>query len=166
MGTAEYEPLARDYRVPVVVTGFEPLDIMQGVALCIGQLESGRAEVENQYARAVLSAGNASARAMISQVFAVRDRDWRGIGAIAQSGLGLSAAYAHLDAEVRFGRATTHHCERGECISGTILLGHAKPPDCPAFGTRCTPERPLGATMVSAEGACAAYFRYRAPLPA
>ena len=166
MGTAEYEPLVRDYGVPVVVTGFEPLDIMQGIAQCVRQLEGGRAELENQYTRAVRTAGNAAARSMIAEVFSVRDRDWRGIGGIARSGLGLSTRYAHLDAEARYGRAESSCADDGECISGTILRGLAKPPDCPAFGTRCTPTRPLGATMVSGEGACAAYYRYRGSLPA
>ncbi len=166
MGAVEYAPLARTFRVPIVVTGFEPLDIMQGIAMCVAQLESGRAELENQYTRAVRVKGNESARAMIEAVFAVRDREWRGIGAIADSGLGLQPRFAYMDAERRFGGAVATVHENGECISGAILRGLAKPPDCSAFGGRCTPEHPLGATMVSAEGACAAYYRYRAPLPA
>ena len=169
MGTAEYEPIARRHRVPIVVTGFEPVDILQGLHLCVRQLEEGRAEVENAYARAVRAGGNDAAQAMIREVFVVRDQRWRGIGEIAASGLALAPAYAELDAAVRIGLADASggaapggaaEAERG-CRSGLVLLGKIKPPECPAFGTRCTPERPLGATMVSSEGACAAYLRYR-----
>jgi len=161
MGTSEYEPIARRYRVPIVVTGFEPVDILQGLLLCIRQLEAGRAEVENQYARAVRPEGNPAALRLMRQVFRVRSRTWRGIGEIPQSGLGLAEEYAALDAELRFGVTTRVAAESPECRSGLVLQGVLKPPDCPAFGTRCTPERPLGATMVSSEGACAAYYRYR-----
>lgn len=164
MGTAEYEPVARRHRVPIVVTGFEPVDILQGLHLCVRQLENGRAEVENAYARAVNAEGNVTAQAMIREVFTIRDRRWRGIGEIAASGLALAPAYADLDAAVRFGLDDTagggSEAERG-CQSGFVLVGKIKPPACPAFGTRCTPEHPLGATMVSSEGACAAYYRYR-----
>lgn len=161
VGYEEYEPLAVKYHVPFVVTGFEPLDIMQGIYMCVKQLEEGRAEVENQYARAVHRAGNTHATHLIAQVFQIVPRKWRGIGQIPQSGLGLRPEYANYDAENRFDVTTIHTDEPTECISGQILQGIRKPPQCPAFGTRCTPEHPLGATMVSSEGACAAYYRYR-----
>jgi hydrogenase expression/formation protein HypD len=164
MGCAEYEPLAAKYRVPIVVTGFEPLDILQGVSMCIQQLEAGRHVVENQYARSVRYEGNQPAQRLIRDVFRVVPRKWRGIGEIPQSGLGLSDAYVAFDAEQRFGVAGHTTEESGECISGLVLQGLKKPPDCPAFGTRCNPEHPLGATMVSSEGACAAYYRYRRAL--
>ena len=162
MGYTEYGPIAEKYRVPIVVTGFEPLDILQGVYLCVKQLEEGRAEVENQYTRWVRREGNEPAQALIREVFRVISRKWRGVGEIPQSGLALSEAYAGFDAEARFGVAEYTANESTECISGLILQGANKPLDCPAFGTRCTPEHPLGATMVSTEGACAAYYRYRA----
>lgn len=164
MGYTEYEPLAQKYRVPFVVTGFEPLDIIQGVYMAVKQLEEGRAEVENQYARAVTREGNLRAIELIREVFEVVPRKWRGIGEIPASGLGLRSAYAAFDAEERFGVASYTAQESGECISGLILQGAKKPYQCAAFGTRCTPEHPLGATMVSSEGACAAYYRYRLPL--
>ena len=161
MGYTEYEPLARKYRVPIVVTGFEPLDILQGVHMCVLQLEEGRAEVENQYARSVRREGNVPARALLSEVFTVVPRKWRGIGEIPESGLGLAPAYAAFDAARRF-RVEDHTAqENPECISGLVLQGVRKPQECPAFGTKCTPLHPLGATMVSAEGACAAYYKYR-----
>jgi len=157
----EYLPIAARYRVPIVVTGFEPLDILQGVMMCIQQLENGRAEVENQYSRAVRRTGNLPAQQLLREVFQVVPRKWRGIGEIPASGLGLSPAYAAFDAEHRFGVVKLRVEESSECRSGLVLQGKIKPPECPAFGTRCTPERPLGATMVSSEGACAAYYRYR-----
>ncbi len=161
MGFEEYEPIARRYRVPIVVTGFEPVDILQGVYMCVRQLEEGRAEVENQYARAVRREGNRPAQDLVRRVFQVVPRKWRGVGEIPRSGLGLRDEYAPFDAEHRFGVA--HHTEEepSVCISGSILQGLSKPRDCPAFGRECTPEHPLGATMVSSEGACAAYYRYR-----
>jgi len=161
MGMDEYRPLAEKYRVPIVVTGFEPLDILQGVAMCVRQLEDGRAEVENQYERSVRAAGNIPAQRMLREVFEVVPRTWRGIGRIPASGLGLRVAYADYDAERKF--RTERHEENvaTDCKSGLVLQGLLKPPDCPAFGLRCTPEMPLGATMVSSEGACAAYYRYR-----
>jgi hydrogenase expression/formation protein HypD len=168
MGYTEYEPIAAKYRVPIVVTGFEPLDILQGVLMCVKQLEECRAEVENQYARSVRREGNRHARQIISEVFRVAPRKWRGIGAIPQSGLGLSDKFAGYDAESRFGVADYTAEEPSECISGLIMQGVKKPSECPAFGERCTPENPLGAPMVSNEGACAAYYRYRriqAPAP-
>jgi len=162
MGWEEYIPLARRYRVPIIVTGFEPVDILQGVLLCVRQLEEGRAEVENPYSRWVRREGNATARQLIGEVFRIIPREWRGIGGIPQSGLGLSEAYADFDAAGRFGLEQTHAPEADSgCISGLILQGRRKPEQCPHFGTRCTPEHPLGATMVSDEGACAAYHRYR-----
>jgi hydrogenase expression/formation protein HypD len=166
MGVEAYEPLARAYRVPIVATGFEPLDLLQGIHMCVAQLEAGRAEVENQYARAVRTAGNAPAQAMLREVFEVVPRAWRGIGPIPASGLGLRAEYADWDAERKFSVSALGGREDAECRSGQVLRGLLKPPECPAFGTRCTPETPLGATMVSSEGACAAYYRYRrASLP-
>lgn len=161
MGYEEYLPLAAHYRVPIVVTGFEPLDILEGVYRCVRQLEAGRAEVENPYSRVVRRAGNRTALAVMGEVFRVIPRRWRGIGDIADSGLGLAPAYAAFDAENRFGPVALDREATGECISGRVLKGECKPTDCPAFGTRCTPEHPLGVTMVSAEGACAAYYRYR-----
>ncbi len=161
MGYNEYDPIAAKYKVPIVVTGFEPVDILQGVYMCITQLEEGRAEVENAYGRAVRREGNTKAQDLIREVFHVVPRKWRGIGEIPRSGLGLRDEYIEFDAERRFGIAGETVEESSECISGLILQGIKKPYDCPAFGTRCTPDRPLGATMVSSEGACAAYYRYR-----
>jgi hydrogenase expression/formation protein HypD len=161
MGFEEYLPIATKYRVPIVVTGFEPLDILQGVLMCIEQLETGRAEVENQYSRAVRKEGNRPAQQLIREVFQVVPRKWRGVGEIPKSGLGLSPAYAAFDAETKFGIAELRVEESSECLSGLVLQGKLKPNECPAFATRCTPEHPLGATMVSSEGACAAYYRYR-----
>jgi hydrogenase expression/formation protein HypD len=161
MGYTEYEPIAKKYRVPIVVTGFEPLDILQGIYMCVKQLEDGRAEVENQYARSVRREGNRPAQELVREVFEVVPRKWRGIGEIPQSGLGLREPYREYDAERRFALVTGSVEEASECISGLILQGAKKPTDCPAFGTKCTPEHPLGATMVSSEGACAAYFKYR-----
>jgi len=161
MGYEEYPPIAAKYHVPIVVTGFEPLDILQGVLMVVRQLESGRAEVENQYTRSVRREGNRPAQELIRKVFKVVPRKWRGIGEIAQSGLGLNDAYAVFDAEKKFGVAEHRVEEPAECISGLVLQGLKKPHECSAFGTKCTPEHPLGATMVSSEGACAAYYRYR-----
>lgn len=161
VGFEEYMPLASRYRVPIVVTGFEPLDILQGILMCVEQLEKGTAEVQNQYVRAVRKEGNRPAQALVSRVFQVVDRKWRGVGEIARSGLGLRDEYAHLDAERRFAVAGHTVAEPAECISGLVLQGLKRPHECPAFGARCTPEHPLGATMVSSEGACAAYYRYR-----
>ena len=161
MGYTEYEPIAVKYRVPIVVTGFEPLDLLQGVYLCVKQLEEGRAEVENQYARAVQRDGNTRAQDLVRQVFRIVPRKWRGVGEIPQSGLALREPFTDFDAEARFGVSALTEDEPTECISGLILQGLMKPHECPAFGNRCTPEHPLGATMVSSEGACAAYYRYR-----
>ncbi len=161
MGIDEYVPLARTHRVPIVVTGFEPVDILQGIDMCVRQLEEGRAEVENQYARSVRPHGNHAARALIQEVFEIVPRAWRGMGVIPASGFGLRPAYRAHDAALRFDVPAAPGLEPEGCISGLVLRGLRKPPDCPAFGTLCTPEKPLGATMVSSEGACAAYYRYR-----
>src|SRR5579864_1984798 len=160
-GCEEYLPIAARYHVPIVVTGFEPLDILEGVLLCVRQLESGRAEVENQYARAVRHEGNRAAQLLMQKVFRVVPRKWRGFGEIPRSGLALAEAYTAFDAGLKFGVAHEEVIEPPECIGGLILQGRVKPADCSAFGTRCTPEHPLGALMVSSEGACAAYYRYR-----
>jgi len=161
MGYEEYRPIAAKYRVPIVVTGFEPMDILQGILMIVQQLESGRAEVENQYRRAVRQEGNQPAQQLIRTVFQVVPRQWRGVGEIPRSGLGLSEAYTAFDAVRKFGVAGMRMPEPSECLSGLVLQGKIKPHECPAFGSRCTPEHPLGATMVSSEGACAAYYRYR-----
>ena len=160
-GYKEYEPIAARHHVPIVVTGFEPVDILQGIYMCVRRLEEGRAGVENQYTRSVRREGNLSALKLIREVFRVTPRKWRGIGEIPQSGFGLAEKYAAFDAELRFGIADLETDEPEECISGQILRGIKKPHECPAFGTRCVPEFPLGAPMVSSEGACAAYYRYR-----
>jgi len=161
MGYEEYFPLVQKYKVPIVVTGFEPLDILQGVLMTVQQLESGRAEVENQYSRSVRREGNRPAQELVAKVFKVVHRKWRGVGEIPKSGMGLADAYVAFDADKKFGLTDKHVEEPAECIAGLILQGLKKPNECPAFGTRCKPEHPLGATMVSSEGACAAYYRYR-----
>jgi len=160
MGYWEYEPIAEKYRVPIVVTAFEPLDILQGLYMALKALEEGRPEVGNQYTRSVRREGNVPAQQLIQQVFEVTDRAWRGIGVIPRSGLRLRGEYADFDAEQRFDVAEMAVEESPDCIAGLILQGRKKPPQCPAFGSRCTPEHPLGAPMVSSEGACAAYYRY------
>ncbi len=169
VGFEEYEDLVSQYRVPIVVTGFEPVDILEGVLLLVRQLEEGRAEVENQYTRSVRRQGNVEARRVVQEVFEVVPRTWRGIGEIPRSGLRLRPPYTEFDALVRFPLKSPQSGflagfvgqNDAECQSGLVLQGRLKPPDCPAFGTRCTPENPLGAPMVSSEGACAAYYRYR-----
>jgi hydrogenase expression/formation protein HypD len=161
MGYEEYLPIAAKHHVPIVVTGFEPLDILQGVLMCVEQLEEGRAEVRNQYSRVVQREGNRPAQQLIREVFQVVPRKWRGVGQIPRSGLGLRETYKAFDAEQKFGVAGRQVEESSECLSGLVLQGKVKPTECPAFGKRCTPEHPLGATMVSSEGACAAYYRYR-----
>jgi len=160
-GIEAYRPIAQRYRVPMVVTGFEPLDILRGVLMCIEQLEAGRFDVENQYTRSVRPEGNRPARSQMEAVFRPVARKWRGIGEIPQSGLALREDYVKFDAEHRFDLHETTAAEPAECIAGEVLQGHRKPYECPAFGIRCTPENPLGAPMVSSEGACAAYYRYR-----
>jgi hydrogenase expression/formation protein HypD len=161
MGVSEYEALARTFRVPIVITGFEPVDLLRGVLSLVSQLENGRHEVENAYARVVRPEGNLEARALVDRVFEVTDRKWRGVGTIPKSGYRLAPEYRDLDAERRFEVEAITAQEPAVCISGQILKGLKKPRDCPAFGTTCTPETPLGATMVSSEGACASYFAYR-----
>lgn len=160
MGYWEYEPIAQKYRTPIVVTGFEPLDLLQGILMVVDMLEDGRIGVENQYARAVSRAGNNPAQDLVARVFTVADRKWRGIGGIPRSGLALRAEYRAHDAELRFGVGAVAAEEPKECIAGLILQGLKKPYECPMFGARCTPEKPLGAPMVSTEGACAAYHHY------
>jgi hydrogenase expression/formation protein HypD len=160
MGYEEYEPLAEQFQIPIVVTGFEPLDLLEGVYRCVRMLETGKIGVDNQYARAVRREGNLPARQLVDEVFDVGDRKWRGIGTIPQSGLRLRPEYAEYDAETQFAVAQLEVLESDVCISGLILQGIRKPRECPAFGKTCTPERPLGATMVSSEGACAAYYNY------
>ncbi len=160
MGTSEYGPIARRFQVPIVITGFEPIDLLEGVYRTVKQLEEGRAEVENPYARAVRAEGNPASRRLIEEVFEVCDRKWRGVGLVAKSGYALRPEYHDHDAERIFEVADIETQESTVCISGDVLKGLKKPHDCPAFGKECTPQMPLGATMVSAEGACAAYHAY------
>lgn len=161
MGFREYQALAEEFRVPIVIGGFEPVDLLEAISMLVAQLEEGRAEVENQYSRSVEYAGNIPAQKVMREVFTVSDRKWRGIGEIAQSGLVLREEYAAHDAERVFHLDPLDVEESRECISALVLLGHRKPIECPAFGTRCTPMTPLGAPMVSAEGACAAWYQYK-----
>lgn len=161
MGTSEYGPLARRFGVPMVITGFEPVDILHGILECVRQLEAGRAEVINAYARAVRPEGNPRARAAMEEVFEVCDRNWRGLGVIPASGYALRPAFHGFDALLRHQVAAAAAVVPSVCISGAIMRGVKKPHECPAFGRECTPEHPLGAPMVSSEGACAAYHRYR-----
>lgn len=160
-GYEEYIPIAERYHIPIVVTGFEPVDILRGIHMAVKQLEEQRAEVENQYSRSVRREGNMEARKLLDEVFEPTDRAWRGIGKIPMSGFALTGQYAKYDAERFFALGSIRAEESPLCIAGVILQGLKKPPECPAFGTRCTPERPLGAPMVSSEGACAAYYHYR-----
>jgi len=160
MGYWQYESIAKKYLVPIVVTGFDPLDLAMGILMSVRQLEEGRVEVENAYPRFVTREGNQTAQAMINQVFVSVDRPWRGIGTIPLSGLGLKKAYQRYDAGTRFDIQLAELQESPLCIAGSVLRGVAKPNDCPAFGTLCTPANPLGAPMVSGEGACSAYYRY------
>ena len=163
MGYQEYLPLAEQFHVPIVVTGFEPVDLLEGIWRAVTQLEEGRAVVENQYSRFVRPDGNAAARAAMDRVFEIVDFPWRGIGPIPASGMALRERYRRFDACLRFPDPTPASIEPAECKSGEVLSGRIKPSECAAFGTRCNPDHPLGATMVSAEGACAAYYRYRRP---
>jgi len=158
MGWTEYEPIAARYRVPIVVTGFEPLDLLEGILMAVRQLEAGRAEVENQYVRAVRRDGNTTAQDAIRRVFRVTERAWRGIGPIPTSGLALAPEFAAYDAETRFSVTDVHAVEHPACIAGAILQGTRLPTDCAAYGTICTPRTPLGAPMVSSEGTCAAFY--------
>ena len=167
MGTGQYEPLVERYRVPMVVTGFEPLDVLEGIRRAVEQLEAGEARVDNAYARAVTAEGNPVAQAVLEDVFEVTDRAWRGIGTIPRSGWRLAERWRAYDAEARFDVAAVTAPESSLCRSGEVLQGLIKPSQCEAFGRECTPRRPLGATMVSNEGACAAYYQYRrlGPVP-
>jgi hydrogenase expression/formation protein HypD len=160
MGYWEYEPIAEKYRVPIVVTGFEPLDLLQGIHMAVKALEEGRFGVENQYVRAVTRDGNPAAQKLVTEVFEVCDRKWRGIGSIPRSGLRLREEFLAHDAERKFEVGSIVAEESALCIAGEVLQGIRKPNQCPAFGKQCTPERPLGAPMVSSEGACSAYYRY------
>ncbi len=160
MGWDEYDPLAEKYRVPIVVTGFEPLDILEGIWMAVQQLEEGRHDVENQYVRAVRREGNRPAQELVGRVFRTVDRGWRGIGTIPSSGLGLAPEFEAFDAERKFSLQDIRAEEPAECRAGDVLRGQIKPVECPAFGVTCTPERPLGAPMVSSEGACAAYYNF------
>jgi len=161
MGCKEYEDLVRDFRVPIVVGGFEPVDLLQAVLMLVRQLEAGEAKLENQYVRSVNYQGNVAAQQIMTEVFEIADQKWRGIGVIPQSGLRLRQEYAALDAARAFDLGEIAVDEPAECISAQVLQGLKKPTDCLAFGMRCTPENPLGAPMVSTEGACAAYYHYR-----
>jgi len=160
MGYWEYPPLAQKHAAPIVVTGFEPLDLLHGIYMAVLQLEEGRAEVENQYTRAVTFAGNQPAQKLLQQIFEVTDRQWRGIGPIPHSGYRLRDEYAAFDAELKFEVGGITAAESPVCIAGQIMQGLKKPHHCPAFGRECTPEKPIGAPMVSSEGACAAYYHY------
>ncbi len=161
MGWDEYDPIAKKYEVPIVITGFEPLDVLDGILHTVKQLEAGTHHVENRYTRIVEQGGNKAAQNIIRDIFEITDRKWRGIGEIPVSGFKITQKYAAYDAELKF-EVTDIHTEEPEiCISGVILQGLKKPHDCPAFGKECTPQTPLGATMVSSEGACAAYFKYQ-----
>ena len=160
MGFWEYPPLAEKFHVPIVVTGFEPLDLLEGIRRTVVQLERGEAKVENAYERIVSFDGNKGAQKLLGEVFEVTDRAWRGIGVIPKSGWRLSEAYREFDAEIRFDTSGIRTAESALCHAGEVLRGALKPNQCPAFGKECTPRRPLGATMVSSEGACAAYFNY------
>jgi len=164
MGYRQYEELAREFHVPMVVAGFEPLDLLRAILMLVRQLEQGRAELENEYSRSVTRQGNRAAQELIERVFEVCGRKWRGVGLIPASGLRLRQEYAAFDAEKVFRLEDATAEEPAECISALVLQGLKKPTDCPAFGVRCTPDKPMGAPMVSAEGACAAYYQYRRPL--
>jgi hydrogenase expression/formation protein HypD len=161
MGYWEYPPIAEEFKVPIVVTGFEPVDLVEGILMAVKQLEANRYDVENAYSRAVTREGNKPAQDLINTVFVECDRKWRGIGMIPLSGWRLRDEYADFDAEKRFAVENINTKESPLCISGLVLQGRKKPNECPAFGKECTPEHPLGATMVSSEGTCAAYYRYR-----
>jgi hydrogenase expression/formation protein HypD len=161
MGYKEYEPISARYKVPIVITGFEPADLLDGILKTVRQLESGRSEVENQYSRVITREGNIPAQQLINKVFEVCDRKWRGVGSIPKSGYKLQYDFREYDAERIFDVAEIDTQESPLCISGLVLKGVKKPRECPAFAKECTPEHPLGATMVSSEGACAAYYAYR-----
>ena len=161
MGYREYIPISEKYNVPIIITGFEPVDILQGILCAVNQLERGTSKVENAYSRVVTLEGNTGAQTTLKEVFRTVDRKWRGIGTIPMSGYALRQEYQNFDAERKFDLADTVNEESSLCIAGEVLQGLKKPTECPAFGTQCSPENPLGAPMVSSEGACAAYFHYR-----
>ena len=161
MGYESYQPFVEEYRTPVVVTGFEPVDLLEGILACVEQLEAGESRVENQYARSVRAAGNTEAIQLLQDVYQVCDRAWRGFGVIPAGGLELQTTWRRFDARRRFSTETLPIIESEECLSAQVMSGRIKPHECPSFGTACKPESPLGAPMVSSEGACAAYFRYR-----
>jgi hydrogenase expression/formation protein HypD len=160
MGLGEYEKIAEEFKVPVVATGLEPVDLLEGIYMIVKQLEEGRHAVENQYSRSVRVEGNVKARETVARVFEVVDRNWRGIGLLPASGLQIKDRYAAFDVEKKFSLGDMAVQESSICISGSVLQGLKKPVQCPAFGKECVPENPLGATMVSSEGACAAYYKY------
>ena len=160
MGIEEYLPIAEKYKVPIVITGFEPVDLLQGILMTVQQLEAGKHHVENQYARMVQRRGNELAQETIREVFDITDRNWRGIGEIATSGYAVRPDYVQFDAQKKFNLIQRHLPEHPDCIAGMVLRGLKKPKDCPSFGKTCTPENPLGAPMVSSEGACAAYYHF------
>ena len=164
MGYWQYESIAQRFGVPIVITGFEPVDLLHGIYACVRQLQQGRADIENAYPRMVQRTGNAIAQQVMQQVFTTRSQAWRGMGEIPDSGLELAPRYARFDAAKKFRCVVPTATPGSACISGDILRGHAKPHQCPAYGVACTPEHPLGATMVSSEGACAAYYHYRRPV--
>jgi len=161
MGYGQYEPLAKKYNVPIIITGFEAIDILEGLYMCIKQLQNSEAKVENQYKRSVAQKGNLTAQKLLEDVFKIIPRKWRGIGNISDSGLALNPEYSNFDAEVKFKLSDISVEEPEECLSGLVLQGRLKPQECSAFAKKCTPEHPMGATMVSSEGACAAYYQYR-----
>jgi hydrogenase expression/formation protein HypD len=165
MGVHEYQTLVSRYRIPVAVTGFEPVDLLQGILMVVRQLEAGEYRLDNQYARVVKPEGNPEARRVIAQVFRVTDREWRGIGTIPRSGYDVRPEFAAFDATATFGSPATRVTESTECIAGQVLRGHKKPHQCPQFGRKCTPSNPLGAPMVSSEGACAAYYHFAQDTP-
>jgi hydrogenase expression/formation protein HypD len=162
MGWESYSDLAARYQVPIVITGFEPVDLLAGILECVRQLKAGEATVSNQYGRNVQQFGNLAAQALVSEIYEVHDLPWRGMGMLREGGLALRPEWERFDAVKRFGLPELRIVEPAECRSGDVLVGRIGPPECPHFAARCTPERPLGAPMVSSEGACAAYFRYRA----
>jgi hydrogenase expression/formation protein HypD len=161
MGLEEYYPIVEKYKTPIVVTGFEPVDLLQGILMAVHQLERGEYKVENQYARCVQREGNLLAQGVVHEVFAVSDRNWRGIGKIPQSGFEVNDQYKRYSARVKFNLCESNAEETNGCISGAIMKGLKKPVQCPHFGGNCRPEHPLGAPMVSSEGACAAYYQYQ-----
>ena len=160
MGTSEYLPIVKKHQIPIVVTGFEPVDLLRGLYTCISQLENGEAKLENQYARVVLDEGNAHAKKIINEVFNITDRSWRGIGVLPLSGFSLKKEYSDFDADLQFDLNSEASIMQNACIAGQILKGLKKPMECTEFGKSCTPENPIGAPMVSSEGACAAYYNY------